>query len=166
MQLYEWRGFAKHWYHGKKDDREERVCACRFRSASVCVTLATASTVAVLTLKQNHYMTTANVSAQADSWHQWRGLTQERSLSIMLEVSRRWPEADSSPICKPSVFIYLLLNDLRFKPRGHSCPSAEKNTFFSCPSFVTGPSNSRTGLTLNGNFTLHLRDLCLWKFTL
>lgn len=52
-------------------------------------------------------------------WPWIRGLAQERRLSIKLEVSRRWPEADSFPICKLSVFIYLLLKDLRFKPKGH-----------------------------------------------
>lgn len=57
------------------------------------------------------------------------GLARERRLSIKLEVSRRWPEADSFPICKLSVFIYLLLNDLRFKPKGHFFSSAkEKET--------------------------------------
>lgn len=59
-------------------------------------------------------------------WPWVRGLTQKRSLSIKLEVSRRWPEADSFPICKLSVFIYLLLNDLRFKPIGHFFPSVKK----------------------------------------
>lgn len=71
-----------------------------------------------LTLSQYHYMTTANVSSQADSLPLSSGLNQERRLSIKLEVSRRWPEADSSPICKLSVFIYLLLNDPTFKPGG------------------------------------------------
>lgn len=55
-----------------------------------------------------------------------RGLNQERRLSIKVEVSRRLPEADSFPICKLSVFIYLLLNDPRFKPRGHFFSVSEK----------------------------------------
>lgn len=103
-----------------------------------------------------------------------RGLAQERKLSIKLEVSRRWPEADSFPICKLSVFIYLLLNDLRFKPRGHFSflekkkkkPNKKSNSHFSCWSFVTGTSKSSTGVTLNGKFALHLRWMPLKVYPL
>lgn len=81
-------------------------------------------------------------------WPTVRGLAQERRLSIKLEVSRRWPEADSFPICKLSVFIYLLLNDLRFKPRGHffllQWEKKNQRRHFSCWSFITGTSKSRS----------------------
>ena len=61
-------------------------------------------------------------------WARVWGLAQKGELSIKLEVSRRWPEADSFPICKLSVFIYLLLNDLRFKPKGAFFSLSEKET--------------------------------------
>lgn len=54
------------------------------------------------------------------------GFAQERRFSIKLVASRGWPEADRFPICKLSLFIYLLLNDLRFKPRGIYFPTLKK----------------------------------------
>lgn len=78
-------------------------------------------------------------------WPWVQGLNQVRRLSIKLEVSRRLPEADSFPICKLSVFIYLPLNDPRFNPRGHFFSVSEKQKQnkkrtmepFFCWSFVT-----------------------------
>lgn len=60
-------------------------------------------------------------------WPRVRGLVQERRLSIKLVASRHRPEADSFPICKLSLFIYLILNDLKFKPRGIFFPTVTKN---------------------------------------
>lgn len=104
-----------------------------------------------------------------------RGLPEQRRLSITLGVSGRWPEADSFPICKLSLFIYLLLNDPRFKPRGHFLfffsrlwkkRKQQHRGHFSCWSFVTGPSKSRTGVTLNGKFSPHLRWMPLKVYPL
>lgn len=48
-------------------------------------------------------------------WLRVLGLVQERRLSIKLLVSRRRRKADSFPICKLSLFIYLIFNGLKLK---------------------------------------------------
>lgn len=107
-------------------------------------------------------------------WPWVRGLTQKRSLSIKLEVSRRWPEADSFPICKLSVFIYLLLNDLRFKPIGHFFPSVKRKkkgkkttqSFFLLIICHWHIKVKDWGVTLTAKFSLHLRWMPLKVYPL
>lgn len=112
-----------------------------------------------LTLRQYHYMTTANVSTCADS---------------LAPESERLPRKEGSPSsCKWAdagpkltafqyanfLFIYLLLNDLGFKPMGIFFPLWKKNIHqsnFSCWPFVIRTSKSSSRVTLTGKFALLL----------